>query len=198
MIIKHHLTPREEAILLLLKKFDYMTRNQLSTYFELGKVRNTNRVLGNLKEYLHSFRDGYQTIYYLSALGREYVDCDKIRKKTNQVQHIITRNQFWLFYKCPRDWRNEVKISDGQTTVIADAVFASNGFMHFLEVDRLQQMKENRKKIERYRKLMDSLVKQFGYYPSIIWVTTTEHRKKQLEKASEGLKTIVYLTDDIK
>lgn len=179
-----------------MKKFDYLTRDQLRQYFDLT-IHNTNRILRNLSDYLNSFRDGYQSIYYLNSLGREYVDCDKVRKKTNQVQHIIMRNQFWLFYKCPRDWRNEVKISDGKTTVIADALFTRNGFYHFLEVDRLQMMKENRLKIARYKSLLESLVKQFGYYPTLVWVTTTEHRRRQLEKASEGLKVKVYTINEI-
>lgn len=196
MITKRRLTTRDEQILLLLKKFDYLTRDQLRQYFDLT-IHNTNRILRNLSDYLNSFRDGYQSIYYLNSLGREYVDCDKVRKKTNQVQHIIMRNQFWLFYKCPRDWRNEVKISDGKTTVIADALFTRNGFYHFLEVDRLQTMKENRKKIQRYKILMDSVVNQFGYYPTLIWVTTTEHRRKQILKACDGLKVKIYTIEEI-
>lgn len=75
------LSQREEQILLLLKRLDFLTRDQLNTYFNLGKVCNTNRVLRNISEYLMSIRLGYQSIYYLSKIGRDYVDCDKIRKK---------------------------------------------------------------------------------------------------------------------
>lgn len=192
------LKARDEQILLLLKKFDFLTRDQLNKYFKLGTVRNANYVLRNLSDYLTTIREGYQTIYYLNKEGREYVDCEKIRKKGGHVQHIVMRNQFWLHCGSPKDWRNEVKITDNQTTVIADSVFTRNGFYHFLEVDHLQTMKENRSKIERYKKLTESLVKQFGYYPTLIWVTTTEHRKKQLEGLCEGLKTKVYTINDIK
>jgi len=192
------LSQREEQILLLLKKFDFMSRDQLNQYFTLGTVRNTNYVLRNLSEHLMSIREGYQTIYYLTKIGRDYVDCDKIRKKGNHVQHVIMRNQFWLFYKCPSDWKNEVKISNGKASVVADAVFSRNGFYHFLEVDNLQSMKENRTKIIRYKDLSESLLKQYGYHPTIVWLTTTEHRRKQLGKASEGLKVKVYSIDDIK
>lgn len=192
------LSKRDEAILLLLKKFDFMTRDQLRQYFNLGKVNNANRVLRNLSDYLTNVRDGYQSVYYLSKEGRQYVDCEKIRKKGCQVQHIIMRNQFWLHFGCPKDWRNELKISNGKVSVVADAVFTRNGFYHFLEVDNLQTMKENRTKIERYKTLMESLVKQFGYYPTLIWLTTTNYRRKQLETACEGLKVKVYTIDDIK
>ena len=195
---RNQLSQRDEQILLLLKKFDFLTRDQLNTYFNLGKVCNTNRVLRNLSECLMSIREGYQTIYYLSKIGRDYVECDKIRKKGNHVQHVIIRNQFWLFYRCPRDWKNEVKISNGKASVIADAVFTRNGFYHFLEVDNLQTMKENRTKIIRYNNLLESLVKQYGYHPTLVWVTTTEHRRKQLERASDGIKVKVYTIEDIK
>ncbi|MER2111146.1 MAG: replication-relaxation family protein [Solibacillus isronensis] len=191
------LSQRNEQILLLLKKFDFLTRDQLNSYFKLGTVRNTNYVLRNLSEYLKTIRDGYQSIYYLSREGREYVDCEKIRKKGGHVQHVVMRNEIWLHFKCPKDWRNEVKISDEKTSVVADAVFTRNGFYHFLEVDNLQSMKENRAKINRYKQLLDSLVKQFGYFPTLVWLTTTEHRRKQLEIACNGLNFKVFTFKDI-
>lgn len=191
------MSQRQEQILLLLKKYDFLTRDQINKYFKLGSIRNTNMVLYNISNYLMTVRDGYQSIYYLSKLGRDYVECQKIRKKGNHVRHIIMRNEFWLFYKCPRDWKNEVKISNGNHSVVADAVFTRNGFYHFLEVDNVQSMKENRTKITRYKILSESLVKQYGYHPTLIWLTTTEHRRKQLEKESNGLKAKVYTLSDI-
>lgn len=191
------LSQRNEQILLLLKKFDFLTRDQLNSYFKLGTVRNANYVLRNLSEYLKTIRDGYQTIYYLSREGREYVDCEKVRKKGGHVQHVVMRNEIWLHFKCPKDWRNEVKISDENTSVVADAVFTRNGFYHFLEVDNLQSMKENRAKVNRYKELLDSLVKQFGYFPTLVWLTTTEHRRKQLESACNGLNFKVFTINDI-
>ena len=195
---KKQLNQREEQILSLLKKFDFLTRDQLNAYFNLGKVRNTNRVLFNLSDYLMSVKESHETVYYLSKAGRDYVDCDKVRKKGNHVQHTVMRNQFWLFCKCPRDWKSEIKISDGKTTIIVDAMFTQNGFQHFLEVDNFQTMKENHEKIKRYKALLNALVKQYGYHPTIVWVTKTEYRKKQLEKACMGLKVKVYTIDDIK
>lgn len=193
------LSRRDEQILLLLKQFDFMTRDQLRQFFKLGKVCNTNRVLRNLSSYLLNIREGYQTIYYLSKDGRAYVDCTKVRKRGGHVKHIIMRNQFWLFYNCPKDWKNEVKISNSDNSVITDAMFSRNGFKYFLEVDNLQTMRVNRDKIDRYMKLMPSLVQQFGYYPTLIWLTTTEFRKRQLEVAcvSSGLKCLVYTMNDI-
>lgn len=115
------------------------------------------------------------------------------------MKHIIMRNQFWLFYNCPKDWQNEVKISNGDHSVITDAMFSRNGFRFFLEVDNLQTMKENRDKIDRYKNLMPSLVQQFGYHPTLVWLTNTEMRRKQLEGAcaSSALKFLVYTMNDI-
>ncbi|MGE7020385.1 replication-relaxation family protein [Solibacillus cecembensis] len=196
--MKKQLSSREEKILLLLQKFDFLTRDQLNQYFHLGTIGNANKVLYKLTDYLSTIRDGYETIYYLNSLGREYVGCDKVRRKGGQVKHTIMRNEFWLFYKSPVDWKNEIKISDGTTNIIVDGIFTRNGFQHYLEVDNFQTMKQNREKIKRYRTLMDSIVKQMGYYPTIVWLTTTELRRNQLEKACEGLKCKVYTLEDIK
>lgn len=175
-----------------------MTRDQIGRYFNLGKKRNANRVLHNLKDFLTSHRSYYETIYYLNGLGKVYVECEKVRKKGGHMQHVIMRNETWLFYKSPHDWKNEVKISDGTTSIVADSVFSSNGFKHFLEVDNTQTIKENREKIKRYQLLFESVANQIGYYPTLVWITTTELRRKQLEDACRGLKFRVYTFNEIK
>lgn len=192
------LTQRQEQILLLLQKFDFMTRDQLNRYFNLGSIRNTNYVLNSLSEYLHCVRNGYQSIYYLSREGRLYVGCEKVRKKGSHIEHTIMRNELWMYFKCPNDWKNEIKISNGKTSIVADSIFSLNGFQCFLEVDNLQSMKENKEKIKRYKELLQSILMKLGYYPTFIWLTTTELRRKQLVEACEGLKVKVYTIDDIK
>lgn len=82
------LNQRDEKILLLLKKFDFLTRDQINSYFKLGTIRNASYVLRNLSDYLMIIRGGYQSIYYLNKFGREYVDCEKIRKKSSNVKHV--------------------------------------------------------------------------------------------------------------
>ncbi|MEK4228981.1 replication-relaxation family protein [Solibacillus sp. FSL H8-0538] len=178
-----------------------MTRDQLNHYFELGKVRNANRVLRDLSDYIACMREGYQSIYYLSKLGRGYVECTKIRKKGGHVQHTVLRNEFWLFSNCPPDWRNEVKISDGKTHVVTDAMYTKSLQHHFLEVDRLQPMKENRAKIARYEELASNglIEAKLGYFPTIVWLTTTELRRQQLKELCGELRVVkVYTLDDIK
>lgn len=198
---KKPLNQREEAILLLLKRFDFMTRDQLRSYFRIGTVRHTNRVLEGLSDYLMRIRDGTQTIFYLNSHGRQYVDCVKIRKKGGHVLHSVMRNDVWLYYGCPPDWRSEIKVSDGRTHVIVDAMFTQSLRYHFLEVDRTQPMSENRAKIRRYQALANNglLAKQLGHFPSIVWLTTTELRRQQLQDACKTLPvTKVFTISDIK
>lgn len=178
-----------------------MTRDQLRFYFGLKSIRNANRVLKKLENYLSSVRDGYQSIYYLNSNGREYVGCDKVRKKGGRVQHSIMRNEFYFYNNCLSDWENEIKVSDGSTTVIVDAMYSKIGITHFLEVDHLQSMKENRAKIERYKDLYENkaLEKQLGHFPTLVWLTTTELRRIQLKEACKELPvTQVFLYNEIK
>lgn len=173
-----------------------MTRDQLRFYFGLKSIRNTNRVLKGIEYYISSVRDGYQSIYYLNANGREYVGCDKVRKKGGRVQHSIMRNEFYFYNNCPSDWENEIKVSDCQSTVIVDAMYSKVGVTHFLEVDHLQSMKENRAKIERYKALYENeaLQQSLGHFPTLVWLTTTELRRIQIKEACEGLPVVQVFT----
>lgn len=187
--------------MLLLKKLDYLTRDQINQYFQLGSIRNTNRILYNLSDYLMSIREGYQSIYYLSATGRAYVDCEKVRKKGGHIYHTVMRNDLWLYYDCPADWRAEIEVSDGDVKIVVDAMFTKSLHYHFLEVDRTQTMQENKKKIKRYIQLYrnGNVERQIGHFPAIVWLTTSELRRKQLIDASHELPVVRVCTiEDIK
>jgi hypothetical protein len=183
-----------------LKKLDYLNREQLQKIHRLGQKRNANRILQQLTPYLSSYREEFSTIYYLNKTGREYVNSQKIRKKTNFVHHVIMRNDFYIFVGYPHEWKNEMKLSDGINTVVCDAWFKSNGKYNILEVDHCQTMKENRNKIEKYRGLFEAgaVEKHFGYFPMLIWLTTTKLRKRKLMELCEGLPHFIYTVDDIK
>lgn len=183
-----------------MKKLDFLNRNQLQTIHKLGKVRNTNRILKELSPYIENFREEYSTIYYLNAEGRAYVSSNKVLRKNPFVNHTILRNDFYIFAKYPADWSNEIKISDGSTTLVTDTWFKKNGKYHFLEVDSLQKMKENRLKIKNYLAMYESghIAKHFGYFPTLIWLTTTALRKKQLKELCKDLPSTVYTIDDIR
>ena len=193
------LNERQEKILLSLKKLDFLSREQLQKIHKLGKVRNANRILRELGSYLSSFRENYSTVYYLNKEGREYVNSKKIRRKNQFVNHVLMRNDFYIFAGYPHDWTNEMKVNDGQYAVICDAWFKSKGKYYFLEVDSTQKMKENREKIKQYKGLYSNgaLKNHLSYFPTLIWVTTTELRRKQLKELCD-FPCEVYTLDDIR
>jgi Replication-relaxation len=193
------LTARQEKILLSLKKLDYLDRSQLQRLHNLGGVRNANKVLRSLAPWVHSYREGYDTIYYLNALGRDAVGSQKVLKKTQFVNHVIMRNEFYIYAGRPTDWKAEVKIKDGQLTVICDAMFKGRNKYHFLEVDCTQKMVQNKVKAQSYHEmyLRKNIEKKLSHFPPLIWLTTSHVRKKQLEKLCEGMPCHVYLLTEI-
>lgn len=109
------------------------------------------------------------------------------------------RNQFYIFTEFPIEWKNEMKLSDGEYSVVCDAWFKSNGKYHILEVDHSQTMKENANKIAKYRGLYENKImeKDIGHLPYLLWVTTTELKKKKLVELCKGLPYAVYTINDI-
>jgi Replication-relaxation len=190
---------RQQGILLSLKTLHFLNRDQIMRLHSLSSSRNTNRVLANMKQYLSSIKEGKETVYYLSKEGREMVGCERVRKKTLQVQHFIMRNQFYIFANQPKEWKIEQKIG-GQ--IVCDAAFKQSGKWHFLEVDNSATMTANKKKIEKYKKLYESKVfqnhKDYGYFPLLLWVTTNDYRQMKLLELCRGIPCNVFTIDDIK
>ena len=110
------------------------------------------------------------------------------------------RNDFYIYMGYPHEWENEMKVSDGTFEVICDSYFKKDGKYHFLEVDCTQKMSVNKKKIEQYKGLMreGKLTKKLGYFPKLMWLTTTELRRKQLTTLCKGLPYGVYTVSDIR
>jgi hypothetical protein len=184
-----------------LKKLDFLNRDQIGVIHRLGKKHNINRILRELSPYLATFRENESpNVYFLNKEGREYVNSQKERKKNKFVNHVLMRNDFYIFSGYPHDWRNEIKFSDDQYTIICDALFKKDGKYHFLEVDSLQKMKANRSKIANYKGLFanKTIHEHFGYFPKLVWLTTTELRKKQLIELCKGLPYAVYTINDIR
>ncbi|MBH0166295.1 replication-relaxation family protein [Fictibacillus sp. 7GRE50] len=190
---------RQEMILISLKTHHFLNRDQIMKLHDLKSKGNTNKVLKCMKPYISSFREGFDTIYYLSKEGREMVGCERICKKTPQINHFIMRNQFYLFAQCPKEWKIEQKIG-GQ--IVCDAAFKQGGKWHFLEVDNNATMTANKKKIEKYKKLYESKMfqnhKDYGYFPTLLWLTTNDFRQKKLLELCRGLPCNVFMIDDIK
>ncbi len=177
-----------------MKKLNYLNRSQLQVLHNLGSDRNASRVLKNMSEYVSSFRDG-ENVYYLNKVGRERVNCRRVLKKTIQARHYIMRNYLYIAYGQPATWKNEIKLAvKGITSVICDALFVENNRYFIIEVDHTQKMSVNRRKIKKYQQLMTGGA--FKIPPSFIWITTTEYRRKQLEKLHEGLDCRIFTVQD--
>lgn len=185
---------RRENILLSLKKLGFLSRSQIQRLHRLGGDRNANRILSEMSDYLHTVRQG-ENVYYLNAAGRERVGATKVLKKTHQITHHLMRNSLYLAHGCPSTWKSEVKLAvKNEVTVIADALFTMAGRYFICEIDNTQKMSENRTKLARYRRLMELGV--FERPPKLIWITTTDYRRKQLAKLCEGLDVTLYLATD--
>jgi hypothetical protein len=118
------------------------------------------------------------------------------------------RNDVWLYYYSPQDWRIEepieFKYKDGLTyvdiTLIPDATFTLKGHYYFLEVDRTQSMSENKKKIDLYSKLTPLIQQQFGHSPTIVFYTLTSLRKDKLKNycKEKNVECRVFTKDDLR
>ncbi|MGG1531350.1 replication-relaxation family protein [Brevibacillus agri] len=192
---------RQEQILRSLDRFSFLTRRHLQQLHRLGGDRNARKVLKQMEEYLCSFREeGYGAVYYLNKAGRQMIGSNKVVKRTLQVRHALMRNDFFIYMRCPINWKHEVKVTDGTTTLVTDVHFIKNRAHQFLEVDNTQSMAENRAKIRRYREMFDrgGFQKQFGYFPTLHIVTVSKSRVRRFEDMCAGLPAKVYYIEDIR
>jgi hypothetical protein len=113
----------------------------------------------------------------------------------------------YLYYNKPSDWMVEDTITIYATGLMMqdkyirpDAHFKKEGRYHFLEIDRTQNMAENKKKIELYAELSVAILNQFGYQPVIVFYTLTSMRRKLLKELCEDkkLKCEVYSKEDLR
>lgn len=147
-----------------------------------------------MSEYLGSFRNDLEKVYYLNKRGREYVGCNIARSKTQNVGHFLTRNQLYVHLKQPRTWQNEMKIKAGDLCVTCDAKFEDNGVPVFVEVDCQQQMNVNKQKADKYRQIKEMT----GFNFQLVWVTEIESRQDKLRELSFGIPGRVYTLSEIK
>jgi hypothetical protein len=150
-----------------------------------------------MSQWLNTFRDE-ETIYYLNKAGRERVGESEVITKAGNYKHTLMRNDIFIKYGMPQQWRNEYKIPLGDSHIIADTVFGHQNRMYILEVDHMQKMNANQFKYECYKKLKDGGVRfGNGIFPTIIWYTATESRRNQLKEINPGLDIVVYTKKDL-
>lgn len=188
---------RWTAILSSLDELGFLTTGQIQRLHNLGGRRNTTRILNEMARYLHSFRLD-ETVYYLNAAGRREIGSKRVRKRTFAVHHTLMRNEVYIAVR-PSFWRAEVSIKWPGHEIVPDALYRSDRLV-FLEVDHTQPMTANAKKIEKYRALRETglFQRQFGEFPVIQYVTTTEYRRKRLRALLDGMKAEVLVFGELK
>ncbi|WEG14194.1 replication-relaxation family protein [Pullulanibacillus sp. KACC 23026] len=193
---------REEQILFTLNDLGFATRSQLQRIHDLGGDRNARRVLNNMSAYLNSFQDR-ENVYYLNKKGAERIGSDKILTRNQKYQHTLMRNELYIHLGQPNTWKPEVTINvPDKIKIRMDACFNDDrNIPVFVEIDNLQKMIENHKKLEHYKQLKDLKVlqKKYGVFPLIVWLTTTKLRRDKIYKISKeyGLKTDIFLKDEL-
>lgn len=119
-------------------------------------------------------------VYFLASKGGKLIGKDSPRLKRSQIDHSILRNELRARLDYPETWRNEVPIKiNGETAIIADAVFSRAGCIYFVEIDNRATMQSNISKIKKYAEIMRGLNR-----PAVlIWYTLYESRKSKLREA---------------
>lgn len=178
-----------------------MKIKHLQKIHDLKSYRNACRVVQQLSPYIHESFHNREKIIYLNKAGRELIGSVKEAKKTSIIEHDLLRNEVYLHFNCPADWKTESKMEIeiavtptlemkingikpvNKKRVISDAAFVRNGYVHLIEVDNTRKMLDNNKKIKLYEEVLPSLN---SGVPILYFFTTTEDRKKKLESWCKG------------
>ena len=186
---------REEQILLSLDNLTYATRNQLQVVNNLGGDRNAQRILQRMeKDGLIKAARYEKKIYYLSNKGKQQIGSDQSELKKSQIIHALMRNDLYIKFGMPADWKKEYRMKWGENILIPDATFKSNGEFHFIEIDNKQTMATNIDKIKKYRELSHAIFNQYNHTPTLIWYTNSDVRRRKLSEACKkaGVKYVMH------
>ena len=165
---------RYDKIQSSLADLTYATREQLQIINNLGGNRNSNRILLDMERmgYIKSVRYD-RKIYYVDT-----------RLKRSEIQHVLMRNNLYIKFGMPSDWKKEVPLRiNGEVRLIPDAMFKRGGEIHFVEIDVMQAMKINYEKIRKYEDISKIISDQFKHRPTLIFHTISDSRRRKLKKA---------------
>lgn len=174
----------------------YATREQLQKIEQLGGDRNARRILLEMErgQLISSVRRE-KKIYFLTNRGSDRVCRTKTRLKKSQITHTLMRNDLYIQLGMPSSWKKEIPIrKNEEIIIIPDAMFKKNNKFYFVEIDNKQSMRTNNDKIKKYKVLSELIYNQFQHYPTLIWYTLSDIRKKRLRETceKEGIKNIIY------
>src|SRR5690625_1273161 len=179
----HRKIERQERILSILEDLTYATSEHLRGLINIGGDRNARRILQEIEKdgLIRSLRQ-LSKVYFLSGKGGDLIGKSNPRLNGAEIDHCLIRNDLRAELEYPNDWRNEVAIKiNGETSLIADAVFTRGGWLHFVEVDNRATMATNYKKIDRYARLFERINK-----PAVlVFCTRIKSRRNLLRKHAE-------------
>ncbi|MEK4148991.1 replication-relaxation family protein [Robertmurraya sp. FSL W8-0741] len=195
---------RIEQILSAIDRLGVVSVKQLHEILRLGSYRHTCRVVAQLEEYLNVVRS-QQKIIYLNKGGRQLIGSEKEIKKSVLFDHMLLSNEAYIYYGCPSDWKRELPIEVTQEpefsfgiqikglnvtkkkTIIPDAVFSRDGYVHLVEIDNTRSTQDNRKKIQKYKEMWSEIKNRFGLQPKLCIFTMSEKRKREFAQLCEKL-----------
>lgn len=158
-----------------------------------------------MKPYLHIQNHFGKNVYYLNPQGRELVGSKTEVKWSLQAEHHLMRNDVYIHYGMPGDWKVEKRFSfkpavGDEKWIVPDARFQKDEFWVFVEIDRTQSMGENEKKINRYKEFSPILFDAQGRKPHLVFYTVTEIRRNQLKKLCDtaGLSCEILTKEDLR
>lgn len=155
-----------------------------------------------MKDYVNIKRLS-ENVFYLNRKGLEIIGSEKKALHANmQIEHILMRNELIIFMQ-PQKIQIEQPLIDPQGNVLIrpDALFMFEKWM-FIEIDNIQKMNINKRKIEKYAEIKNSnmLHNSLGYFPQLVFLTKSDKRKERLVKLcrEKQVRHIIYTVDDIK
>lgn len=188
MLKLEKLSERQMKILYSLNSLGALSRSQIQYMFDLGSKRNANRVIQSIREYLN-YKALKEHVYYLNKRGAEMIGGQVTVTGNSPLQHIVMRNDIYIFYHYPSDWKAEAKTrwKEGgkEYSIVSDARFTYHDQMYFLEVDITQKMTENKRKIERYAYLFRFTQRQQLGEPVLLFYTVSAVKKRQIEAVAK-------------
>ncbi|MFB5555311.1 replication-relaxation family protein [Bacillus cytotoxicus] len=179
---------RQMAILATIRKLQFATRRHLMCVHDMGGIRNANRIMADMKQYVSKTMYGKEYVYYLNKEGHAMFGNDGKVVSRGKLAHALLRNEAWLCLFCPDDWQVETEIryrkNGEKKKIIPDVKFRDEeSILHAVEIDRTQKMVVNDRKLKCYEEFTKIYKQKYkGKVPVIHFFTITKYREQKLEK----------------
>ena len=83
------------------------TINQIRGIHDLKSYRNACKVLRQLEPYTQVTYWNKQKVFYLNKLGRDMIGSEKEIKRNQNLEHVLLRNDVYIYLNKPIDWQIE-------------------------------------------------------------------------------------------